>query len=118
MPLSVSYSLICNQKHPNQYTTEEVIRLSPSFCIFFCFNLSIHSFIYMTNRYINYFSGHTNHGKQNTAKDPHGGTSLVVQWVRLCAPNAGGLGSIPGWGTRSHVPQQRSQVPQLRPGAA
>ena len=24
------------------------------------------------------------------------GTCLVVQWLRLCAPNAGGLGSIPG----------------------
>ena len=23
-------------------------------------------------------------------------TSLVVQWLRLCTPNAGGLGSIPG----------------------
>ncbi|TEA26068.1 hypothetical protein DBR06_SOUSAS2210030, partial [Sousa chinensis] len=42
--------------------------------------------------------------------------SLVVQWVRLCAPNAGGLGSIPGRGTRHicmlrlrvHMPQQRS----------
>ncbi|TEA39679.1 hypothetical protein DBR06_SOUSAS3410146, partial [Sousa chinensis] len=32
-------------------------------------------------------------------------TSLVVQWLRLRAPNAGGLGSIPGQGTRSHVPQ-------------
>ena len=31
------------------------------------------------------------------------GTSLVVQWVRLCAPHAGGLGSIPGWGTRSRM---------------
>ena len=31
------------------------------------------------------------------------GTSLVVQWVRLCAPNAGGSGSIPGPGTRSRV---------------
>ena len=31
------------------------------------------------------------------------GTSLVVQWVRLHAPNAGGPGSIPGWGARSHV---------------
>ena len=29
------------------------------------------------------------------------GTSLVVQWVRLCAPNAGGPGLIPGQGTRS-----------------
>ena len=28
------------------------------------------------------------------------GTSLVVQWVRLCAPNAGGPGSIPGQGSR------------------
>ena len=32
-----------------------------------------------------------------------GGTSLVVQWVRLRAPNAGGLGSIPGQGTKSHM---------------
>ena len=31
------------------------------------------------------------------------GTCLVVQWVRICAPNAGGPGSIPGWGTRSHT---------------
>ena len=27
----------------------------------------------------------------------------VVQWLRLCAPNAGGPGSIPGQGTRSHI---------------
>ena len=27
------------------------------------------------------------------------GTSLVAQWLRLCAPNAGDLGSIPGQGT-------------------
>ncbi|TEA32806.1 hypothetical protein DBR06_SOUSAS4210129 [Sousa chinensis] len=33
---------------------------------------------------------------------------MVVQWVRLHAPNAGGLGSIPGQGTRSHMPQPRS----------
>ena len=26
---------------------------------------------------------------------------LVVQWVKLRAPNAGGLGLIPGQGTRS-----------------
>ena len=31
------------------------------------------------------------------------GTSLVVQRVRLGAPNAGGLGSIPGQGTGSHM---------------
>ena len=29
------------------------------------------------------------------------GTSLVVQWLRLQAPNAGGLDCIPGQGTRA-----------------
>ena len=33
------------------------------------------------------------------------GTSLVVQWIRLCALNAANLGLIPGQGTRSHVLQ-------------
>ena len=33
------------------------------------------------------------------------GTSLVVHWLRLHAPNAGGPGLIPGWGTRSCMPQ-------------
>ena len=28
------------------------------------------------------------------------GTSLVVQWLRLCASTARGMGSIPGWGTK------------------
>ena len=31
-------------------------------------------------------------------------TSLVVQWLILYAGKAEGLGSIPGWGTRSHMP--------------
>ncbi|TEA37365.1 hypothetical protein DBR06_SOUSAS1910057, partial [Sousa chinensis] len=39
--------------------------------------------------------------------------SLVVQWLRLCAPNAGGLGSIPGQGTRSFMPQLRVHMLQL-----
>ena len=30
------------------------------------------------------------------------GTSLVVQWLRR-TPNAGGLGLIPGQGSRSHI---------------
>ena len=29
----------------------------------------------------------------------------MVQWLGLHAPNMRGLGSIPGWGTRSHRPQ-------------
>lgn len=32
------------------------------------------------------------------------GTSPAVQWLRCCAHDAGGLGSILGQGTRSHVP--------------
>ena len=31
------------------------------------------------------------------------GSSLVAQWLRLCASNAGGVGSTPGQGTRSHI---------------
>ena len=31
----------------------------------------------------------------------------MVQWLRLCVPNAEGLGSIPGQGTRSHMTQLR-----------
>ena len=36
-------------------------------------------------------------------KNFQGGTSLVVQWLRLCIPKARGPGSIPGHGTRSHM---------------
>ena len=36
-----------------------------------------------------------------------GGMSLVAQGLRLCVPNAGGPGSIPGQGTRSHMLQLR-----------
>ena len=42
------------------------------------------------------------------------GTSLAVQWLRLHAPNAGGLDLIPGQGTRSHMPQLRVRMPQLK----
>jgi len=47
-------------------------------------------------------------------KDPEFGTSLVVQWLRLHAPNAGDLGSIPGQGTRSHMLQPRVRMLQLK----
>ena len=36
-------------------------------------------------------------------KEDATGTSLVAQWIRLCAPNAEGLGAIPGQGTTSHM---------------
>ncbi|TEA36376.1 hypothetical protein DBR06_SOUSAS27710032, partial [Sousa chinensis] len=31
--------------------------------------------------------------------------SLVVPWLRLHVPSAGGLGSFPGQGTRARMPQ-------------
>ena len=52
----------------------------------------------------------------------------MIQWLRLRPPNAEGLGSIPGLGPRSHMPQlrvcmpaakdQNPRVPWLRPEAA
>ena len=49
-------------------------------------------------------------------KSPGGGTSLVVQWLRLHAPNAGALGSIPGQETinRSHMLQLRVGMPKQK----
>ena len=41
-------------------------------------------------------------------------TSLVVQWLRLHAPNAEGLGLIPGQGTRSHMLQPSVHMPQQK----
>ena len=38
-------------------------------------------------------------------------TSLVIQWLRLCAPNAGNPDSIPGQGTRSCLPQLKIPCP-------
>ena len=38
----------------------------------------------------------------------------MAQWIRLCAPDAGGPVSIPDQGTRSHMSQLRVHMPQLR----
>ena len=38
------------------------------------------------------------------------GPSLLVQWLRLRAPNAGIPGSIPGQGTRSHMLQLKDPM--------
>ena len=43
------------------------------------------------------------------------GASLMVQWLRHCAPNAGGLGLIRGQGSRPYMPQLRVQSLQQRP---
>ena len=40
------------------------------------------------------------------------GTSLAVQWLRLHASNAGGMGSIPGLGTK--IPMLHSMVKQTK----
>ena len=38
----------------------------------------------------------------------------MVQWRRLRAPNAGGLGSTPGQRAGSHMPQLRPQAAKLK----
>ena len=48
---------------------------------------------------------------QSQLKTAAWGNSLVVQWLRLHTPNAGGLGLIPGQGTRSYMLQWRSKIP-------
>ena len=42
------------------------------------------------------------------------GTSLLVQWLKLRAPNAGGLGSNPGQGTRFHMLQLRPSATKYK----
>ena len=42
-------------------------------------------------------------------EDNNNWTSLAVQWLRLRASTAGGVGSIPGWGTRIPHASQCSQ---------
>ena len=37
----------------------------------------------------------------------------MVQWLRLCALNVGGLGLIPGQGIRSHVSQPTPSAAKL-----
>ena len=39
--------------------------------------------------------------------------SLVVQWLRLCASNAGGTGSIPGHGTKTPPPPKKKEVSRV-----
>ena len=55
-----------------------------------------------------------------TTKSPVGqrgklGTSLVVQWLRFCTPNAGDLGSILGQGSKACTLQLRFCMLQPRP---
>ena len=45
----------------------------------------------------------TRRWEANVQSESKTGTSLVVQWLGLHAPDAGGPGSTPGWGTRSHM---------------
>ena len=39
------------------------------------------------------------------------GTSLVVQWLKFWVPNARGLGSIPGQGTKTHM--SKLKIPHI-----
>ena len=53
--------------------------------------------------------------KINRKKTNIGRDSLVVQWLRLCTPNAGVSSSITGQGIRSYMlPLKKSHMPQLK----
>ena len=53
-------------------------------------------------------------GSIQKKKKKNGETSLVIQGLRLSAPNAGRLSSIPDQGTKSHILQLR--ISMLKPG--
>ena len=44
-------------------------------------------------------------GESQVLRSTNSWTSLVDQWLRVCAPNAGGVRSIPGQGNRPHMPR-------------
>ena len=44
------------------------------------------------------------------------GTSLAVQWLTLCTPNAGATGLIPGWGTKIPHVARHGQKKKKLPG--
>ena len=46
---------------------------------------------------------------REAVRKDHKGTSLVVQWLRFHLPMQGAQDSIPGQGTRSHMPQLRTR---------
>ena len=71
------------------------------------FNWNFHSLVFYcrAKETINKMKRQPMDGKKiyaNDATDKRviSGTSLVVQWLRLCASNAGGADSIPGRGTK------------------
>ena len=51
---------------------------------------------------------------EGSSDDLCSGTSLVDQWLRLCAPNVGGSGPIPGQGTTLHMLQPSIYMLQLK----
>ena len=53
-------------------------------------------------------TGNINKGGNMDFRLEGGGTSLVVQRLRLCAPNAWEQVWISDWETRSHMPQLKS----------
>ena len=59
--------------------------------------------VYLQDKQPGFFNKQTEEKNKERLKYCGLGTSLVAQWIRLHALNAGGLGSIPGQGTRSHM---------------
>ena len=62
----------------------------------------------MTTSHSNFWRETHYLGEQTQIKEDKAEASLVVQGLRLHTPNGGGLGLIPGQGTRSHTPQLKT----------
>ena len=103
------FQLVNIESVPLQSTCSQWQKLLQSFNIFLDFK---HCFWrHSTNFFLNLFlflHKFPKKRKLSLKKNTSLGTSLVVQWLSLCAPT--GLGSFPGQGTRSHM------LP-LRPGS-
>ena len=56
-------------------------------------------------------------GRGGSLKSGYAGTSLAVQWLRLCASTVAGMGSIPGQGTKipraMHVHGQKTNKQKI-----
>ena len=51
---------------------------------------------------------------ERSQKEKNGVASLVVPRLGLCTSNAGGMGLVPGEGTRSHMQQLRIHMSKLK----
>ena len=83
---------------------QNCIELNPATVVGFIFTEIVSIFLLAVGVY---FIAGQEEARQSRGKRMFLGTSLVVQWLRLRAPSAGGQSLIHSQATRSHMPQVR-----------